>query len=192
MVFIRSIFCLLIWKLSMVAAATKTASSSSMMESCISQGFDPTNLSCDTCVLLRSTDYHLQCLDCCQSYKTLDSKTSRYKSAILVHAAGGNEEIDNFVREELEQVQEQKEGFTVRKSSSSSSPYGGMIFGMSPSVLYFFKDQVPASLPTKSLPEQAQEEIYLRGWSKDDLKDMIQTLLPDKAENNEAVSTARV
>jgi hypothetical protein len=154
-----------------------------MMESCVKQGFDPTNLSCDTCVLLRSTDYHLQCLDCCQSYKTLDSKTSRYQTAILVHAAGGNEEIDNFVREELEQVQEQKEGFTVRESSasSSSSLYSGMMFGMSPSILYFFKDQVLSSVPTKSLPEQAQEEIYLRGWSKDDLKDMIQTLLPDKA-----------
>lgn len=181
--FLYSIILLLLLQLSSLHGNGVT-----MQESCLAQGFDPSNLSCDTCVLLRSSDYHLQCLDCCQSYKTLDSKTSRYQTAILVHSKGSSEEIDNFLQDELEGIQKEKEGFSVRQSSSSSSPYGGMMYGMSPSILYFFKDKVASNIPKSDMADQAQEQIYLRGWTKDDLKDMIQTLLPDKAWGADKVS----
>jgi hypothetical protein len=148
-----------------------------MMDTCLSQGFDPSNLSCETCILLQSTDYHLTCLECCQSYKTLDSKTSRYAAAVLVHAAGQSEEIDKFVQEELPQIQSTKLGITVETSNDSS--YG--FFGMRPSMLYFFKNKVTGK-SSRDYSEFSQEQIVLYGWSKDDLKDMIQTLLPDKGK----------
>jgi hypothetical protein len=150
-------------------------SASSIIDTCLSQGFDPANLSCETCVLLQSTDYHLTCLECCQSYKTLDSKTSRYAAAILVHVVGQSEEIDKFVQDELPQIQSTKLGITVETSNDS----GFGFFGMRPSMLYFFKNKFSGK-SARDYAELSQEQIVLYGWSKDDLKDMIQTLLPDK------------
>ena len=150
---------------------------SNLLESCLSRGFDPTNLSCDTCALLSATDYHSVCLECCQSYKTLNSKTSRYKQAILVHSHG-SEEIDKFIDEELEGIQQTKEGFSVEKAEI---PRGAMsFFSMTPNVLYFFKGDAPKTEDNTAYTDLAQETIILHGWSKDDLKDMINTLLPDK------------
>lgn len=161
-----SLSALILLLLSVVSLSQAQAST------CLSQGFDPSNLSCDTCVLLRNTDFHLTCLECCQSYKTLDSKTSRYQAALLLHAQG-SEEVDKFVEEEGAKIQEQKSGLRIEKQQPSSSGMYGM-FGMRPSVLYFFKT------PDDSDLNAASEQIALRGWSKDDLKDMINTLLPDK------------
>mmetsp|Transcript_8984 Transcript_8984/g.13810 ORF Transcript_8984/g.13810 Transcript_8984/m.13810 type:complete len:171 (+) Transcript_8984:103-615(+) len=149
----------------------------SVLESCLSEGFDPSNLSCDACVFLKSTNYHLTCLECCQSYKTLDSRTSRYDQAILIHSPG-SEEIDKFIEEELKGIQDNKIGFNVEKQRQRP----GMFFSMSPNVLYFFKGEAPSSGGMKAYAESAQEEIVLHGWSKDDLKDMINTLLPDRKQ----------
>lgn len=163
--------------LALVLAYTALRTSASMMvDSCVAQGFDPSNLSCDTCVLLQSTDYHLQCLDCCQSYKTLDSKTSRYGAAVLVHVPGQNEEVDEFVRAEMKAIQATKDGVTLHSSSQG----GGMgFYSMRPSILYLFKDKI-VEMTTQEYAAAAQEQIVLHGWSKDDLKDMILALLPDR------------
>jgi hypothetical protein len=163
--------------LALVLAYTALRTSASMMvDSCVAQGFDPSNLSCDTCVLLQSTDYHLQCLDCCQSYKTLDSKTSRYGAAVLVHVPGQNEEVDEFVRAEMKAIQATKDGVTLHSSSQG----GGMgFYSMRPSILYLFKDKL-VGMTTQEYAAAAQEQIVLHGWSKDDLKDMILALLPDR------------
>ena len=168
-----------------VTVSVTVATTATTATTCLAQGFDPTNLSCDTCVLLQTTDYHLACLECCQSYKTLDSKTSRYQAAVLVHVPGANSEIDNFVTEELQDILDTKQGFTIKESQGfgGGGGMGGFFMqGMRPSTLYFFKesDQVTATTTTQEYAATAQEEIILHGWSKDDFKDMIQTILPDK------------
>jgi hypothetical protein len=163
----------------LIAILNRTASASSeLIQSCLSQGFDPSNLSCDTCVLLQDTDYHLVCLECCQSYKTLESRTSRYQHAVLMHVEGVSEEMDAFVKEAADQVQESKRGFRVELAPRAAAMG---FFTMRPNVLYFYKQNAPpVGTTNREYAETASEEIVLYGWSKDDLKDMLLTLLPDK------------
>ena len=178
--------------MALVSASTATSVPPTNLEhSCRERGLDPTQLSCDTCGLLVSSSLsslHTACLECCQSYKSLDSMTSRYGSAVLIHVPEMSEEVDAFVKEDF-----QKGGGgeldirtgTLRVDTQKPNPpmYGDMMMMQQhrqrPSALYFFANDQPPTDPHE-YASQSKELILLHGWSRDDLKDMINTLLPSK------------
>ena len=154
-------------------AATAQASGS-LRQQCLDKGFDPMQLSCDTCVVLKDLeDPYVSCLECCQSYKSLDSKTTRYQSAVLSFAPG-SEETDKFVDEDVKDLAVKQGSFSIQKANRDSGGFYGM---RRPSVMYFF-DQAPPPTDMNRFHKEAKEEIFLDGWKRDDIKDMIHTLLP--------------
>ena len=73
-------------------------------DTCRERGFDPYQLSCDTCELLKAPE---ACRECCQSYKTLHGQPQRYKYAVLVYGMRGDE-IKSFVEESVEEIHSAK------------------------------------------------------------------------------------
>ena len=148
-------------------------------ESCRYRGFDPQQLSCDTCDLLLSDDIKAVCLECCQSYKTLHGQPQRYGYAVLVYNAQ-NEEMTKFVQESLNDVRHTKGSHRLQVIQSP----GGM-YGMMPSTLFWMEESLPntdgQSLDYKLRLYQgmAKDQVTVEGWKKEDLEDMLLTLLED-------------
>jgi hypothetical protein len=80
----------------------------SLEKKCHARGFDPEQLSCDTCALLKQNEaLHTACLECCQAYKTLHGQPQRFESAVLLYNSR-NEEMLKFEKESLANVHHQK------------------------------------------------------------------------------------
>lgn len=152
------------------------------LEQCREWGFDPFDLSCETCNLLPETDnagmqlkLKLNCEQCCQSFKTTSKGTRRYGHAVLVRGnddeRGG--EIADFLGEDVTKVTDEKGNCFEVITSPSLGAYYRM-----PAQLFLF-DEKPASYNQNDLTK-AKERIVLDGWKRDDLKDMLLALLPDK------------
>eukprot|EP00540_Astrosyne_radiata_P015306 CAMPEP_0116826576 /NCGR_PEP_ID=MMETSP0418-20121206/2603_1 /TAXON_ID=1158023 /ORGANISM="Astrosyne radiata, Strain 13vi08-1A" /LENGTH=178 /DNA_ID=CAMNT_0004455221 /DNA_START=13 /DNA_END=549 /DNA_ORIENTATION=+ len=156
-----------------------------LLETCQSKGFDPTRLSCDTCQVLKEyKDLFGTCRECCQTYHSLDRKklTSRYPAAVLVYMVEdqdtGDSGIKTFVEEHAKSLQSTKKSFRVLKKQSDMGSYRMM---GTPSILYFFSnagEAIPAN--PRDYPVHAKESIVLNGWDKEDINDMLDTLLQDK------------
>ena len=157
--------------------------------SCRNAGFDPWQLSCETCNILpydSSSPVISKCLSCCQSYKTLEKRTHAYQGAILLHsnAAGFFPEIDSFVDEDLEKIAEQKgeERFRVIKFPGGGR---GMFNHPQPSAILWFDEKPPknedsAGTSIFELQNLAKETIILDGWKRDEVREMLLAILPDK------------
>jgi len=152
--------------------------SACLEENCRSRGFDPQQLSCDTCNALPD---HLKssCLECCQTYKTLHGQPQRYGYAVLVYNAQ-NEEMAKFIDESLKQVHHTKGSHRLQAVESP----GGM-YGMMPSTI-FWMESSPQNVNGQSLDYKlrlyqgmAKEQVTVEGWRKEDLEDMLLTLLED-------------
>jgi hypothetical protein len=112
---------------------------------------------------------------------------------VLVYAERTSEELDQFVQNDVEGLfddDEKRDRLLIIKHQSPSVDaqlrmmMGGMMLGR-PSFLYWLSE-VPPKPPSKKSTdddkidyyrELAKEEINLRGWKRDDLKDMITTML---------------
>lgn len=148
-------------------------------DSCRESGFDPQQLSCDTCELLQqaaaeSKQIHEACLECCQSHKTLHGQPQRYEYAVLVYNVGGDE-MKSFVEESVEEIR-------VTKGKGRLELVPILQRRIMPSTLYWFESMPPAvdgSVDAKVMAYQstAKERVRVEGWRKEDLKDMLLTLL---------------
>ena len=140
------------------------------VDACREKGFDPLQLSCSTCDLLpESVTY--KCKSCCLPYKTLEKRTHRYQAAVLIDSKM-SQEIDTLIKEDWEDIVAKK----GNRISVKTVPGGGMFYS-SPSILFWF-DQIPSSaLDVEELQELAKETIFLDGWKRDDMRDMLLALL---------------
>ncbi|CAB9510006.1 expressed unknown protein [Seminavis robusta] len=164
-----------------------------LLESCRQDGFDPWQLSCETCDLLpttsKSTSINPQerCLECCQSYKKSSLLTRPYESAVLVHrqeGADSQSEMAQFLNEHWEGLVQEKGSKRLSKlvrsdDSSASSSYGFMWRRPAPQLILWFDEIVPPNLKLKEYKNVSKEVINLDGYKKDDIKDMLSTLLPE-------------
>lgn len=152
----------------------------SLEENCRNQGFDPQQLSCDTCELLKAQNakLHSTCMECCQAYKTLHGQPQRHGYAVLIYN-GHNEEMSKFVEESLPTIHHQK-GSHRLEVIENDDQYAMMM----PSKVYWLEEALPntgESLDYKLrlLHGMSIEQVSVEGWQKDDLEDMLLTLLQD-------------
>ena len=184
---------------------------------CLSLGFDPSNLSCETCRLLdeSSTLQNLQkerkgepinlgaeCRSCCQSYKVNpvlhpgQSLRGKYKYALLTYNKNSLDqygEIKDFLDRDADDVLSFKGENRFRAVASSNlgmdaemmrmMMMGGMMggggFGGPPKLMLFEEKKKGGSGWGEEDEADAGEVIPLRGWKREDIKDMLLTLLPN-------------
>lgn len=178
-------------------------------KTCLEQGFDPNNLSCDTCRLIdqsetiqklqkdQGIDIGEECRQCCQFYKVNpvlhpgDSLREKYKYALLTYtkdALSQYAEINDFLEKDLNDILSFKGDtrFNAIVSSKSSMDYETMMQMMmmgvmsggalQPKLMFFDKHKKGGW--SEDDEDEAVEVIKLRGWKREDLKDMLMTLLP--------------
>ena len=153
-----------------------------LLETCQSKGFNPLELSCETCQLLKDVNpLHFEaCQQCCQAYKDTKNTATRYGAAIFLHYPA-IEEMDNFVKDDLPNM-DKKSQITVVQQQGESDQMRYLMGFMQKSCSILWLDKKPAvsitaSTNIESLRKMAKEEIDLRGWKRDDVKSMLETLL---------------
>jgi hypothetical protein len=152
----------------------------SHVEECRAAGFDVWQLSCSTCSLLPDSIPE-KCLSCCQSYKTLEKQAKRYQGAVLVDN-GFSSAVEEFIREDKEQIMRQKKSMKIKKSEGGGGRGGLFQMYAEPSIILFF-NKLPTnieSLSVQMLSDDAEEIMTLDGFSRDDIREMLLALLDDK------------
>lgn len=163
----------------------------SYIEGCKRSGFDPLQLACTTCTILPAS-HQSRCNDCCQSYKTLEKQSKRYQLAILVVNPGVPEAVKELLRDDKDRILERKgpKRFMVYDKSDEEEDemarMMGMLYGrrQEPSeILWFDKPPPTRSFSLEELSDMADDVTVLasghRGLGRDDIRDMLLTLLPD-------------
>jgi hypothetical protein len=212
---------------------------SSTEEWCLKRGFDPTNLSCDTCALIDDSitlqrlqketndaiiqrrqkeggettsssrgsieeeiiDISSECRTCCKSYKVNpilrpgESLRGKYRYALLTYnenSIGQYSEIQDFIQRDVNDIVSFKGESRFKAIPTSSSDghhrgeldnmmmmYGGLFGGGGgPPKLLLFEKQKKGGWSSED-EDEAEEVINLRGWKREDVKDMLMTLLPN-------------
>mmetsp|Transcript_9664 Transcript_9664/g.13810 ORF Transcript_9664/g.13810 Transcript_9664/m.13810 type:complete len:208 (+) Transcript_9664:54-677(+) len=176
---------------------------------CLDRGFDPTNLSCDTCRLIdesttiqklqrkQNLDIGEECRQCCQFHKVNPvlhpdySLRGKFKYALLTYnerSLGQYGEIKDFLERDLSDILSFKgesrfKAVASTKSSIDSEMMMQMMMmgimnggGDQPKLMFFDKHKKGGW--SEDDEEEAVEVLKLRGWKREDLKDMLMTLLP--------------
>ena len=174
-------------QVSFVESKSFSLGQSLSIKECREWGFDPSNLSCDTCSLLLqheqlgSEQFQIECQKCCQKYRKNPSmqqqefssnekankRRTMYKSALLVYGDYGiqnNEEVQGFLTHDLEALLDRK-GEDVL-SVAETDP-------RQPPLLLLFND------PNPDLYKSPDETIKLNKWKREDMKELISNVLPD-------------
>lgn len=162
-------------------------------EQCRAWGFDPSNLSCDTCSLLFEDEesssslssFYPECKTCCQKWRknpllrpthyhqqesTDGRRTNRhaiYRSAAVVAGSAMVErlpEVKEFFEQDLADLVKLKGEHALGTNE---------VHHMQPPVLLFFKG------PKETGGPDADEVILLDKWKRDDIRDLLTNLLPD-------------
>ena len=177
---------------------TTIATELSYIKNCKLAGFDPSQLSCTTCKLLPK-QHKNKCEECCSSYKTLDKQSKRYKAAILIDT--GSKAVEELLNEDKDKILEQKTGLHIKKvniSGGNDMMMQMMMMQPEPSVILWFEkspydDDGDGQLLSSSasddtfldsLTGQADEVMILDGLGRDDIREMLMDLLPDRENNN--------
>jgi hypothetical protein len=151
------------------------------IHSCQALGFDPWTLHCHTCDLLPWEAWQAPCRTCCQSYKDVERITKPYEAAVLaVSEHDRNTEMDDFLRDDWDTLVESKgRENLVRVTKGQEATRHFFYFTLSPSVLFFFDQPLPkGGISYDQAQKKAKETIYLDGWKRDDIRDMLTALLP--------------
>ena len=152
------------------------------IRACRQQGFDPAQLGCDTCRVLPSSVKD-SCLACCQAYKDTPSLRTPYSSAVILVSAAASameSEVETFLRDDFESLRSAKGGAAkLEKMTMKSSNHNDGFWFMrtQPAELLFLDEPLKSGLSEKELRQRAKESIVLYGWKREDIKDMIETLL---------------
>lgn len=147
-------------------------------------------------------DISAECRACCQDYKVNpllrpeESLRGKYKYAILTYGDNIENqygEIKDFIDRDMNDVLSFKgeNRFQAIKSEEGSGDMmdmnmlmglmggGGGGFGSGPPKLMFFENRKKGGKWTEEDEDEAGEVIVLRGWKREDVKDMLLTLLPN-------------
>jgi hypothetical protein len=156
---------------------------------CLSKGFDPVRLACSTCDLLPQPD---DCQKCCQSYLAAKRRTNPYQAAVLVKSTTTRQhfpnELDRLLEDndEWEKIRNEKGGdkrlqaITRTSQPTTEKDLVSLFIRHPPPMEVLLLDETLPSgtLSYEKLKEKATEIISLQGLSKDDIKDLLMTLLP--------------
>mmetsp|Transcript_2491 Transcript_2491/g.3326 ORF Transcript_2491/g.3326 Transcript_2491/m.3326 type:complete len:201 (-) Transcript_2491:472-1074(-) len=158
-------------------------------QQCLSLGFDTSNLSCDTCTTILPTHPQLSlfvddCLSCCQEWRINPYlnpiQTIKYQHAKLKYMTGMLEnDLRDFAEQDIENIRNAKgnDVLTVEQVELDANMREAIMYGFAspdniePTSLYLYKQN----------EKEADKVIDLRGWKRDDLKDMLMTLLINQA-----------
>ena len=111
--------------------------------------------------------------------------TKPYESAILVHrvaqSSSADSEMEQFLRDDWEELVKTKGSTRLFKMARDDTTSSARFLLMRPpsQMLLWFDRIVEPGKKLKEYKEMAKEIIYLDGYKKDDMKDMVATLLPD-------------
>jgi hypothetical protein len=149
------------------------------LEDCRQSGFDPTQLACRTCQLLPE-DNQKACLGCCQSYKDVEHISKPYEAAVLVVSGrSAGEEFERFLDEDWDDLVKTKGANRLLQIPRGDR--GGNSFSMffaPPTVLYLLDEKHAGEKKSASAYATiAKETLHLDGWKRDDIRDMLSTLL---------------
>ena len=166
-----------------------------LKDSCRADGFDPWQLACDTCEILllapELADAHKRCLECCQEWKSSKPLVTKpYHSAVLVYRANANDdsEMEQFLRDHWDDVLKKKGAKHLIKMPQDNSYLDDgmakksrfMFMRPPPEMVLWFEGPVPKGLKNVlAYKAAAKEVIDLDGYKKDDMKDMLSTMLAD-------------
>ncbi|MGK3745962.1 MAG: hypothetical protein ACI8RD_014339 [Bacillariaceae sp.] len=176
---------------------TTAATELSYIKNCKLAGFDPSQLSCTTCKLLPK-QHKNECEECCSSYKTLDKQSKRYKAAILIDT--GSKAVEELLNEDKDVILEQKTGLHIKKvniGGGNDMMMQMMMMQPEPSIILWFEkspyDEDDGQLLSSSasddtfldsLTGQADEVMILDGLGRDDIREMLMDLLPNREKSN--------
>lgn len=153
--------------------------------------------------------YQHRCQDCCQSWLDTPRITRPFAAAVLIVRGSNNDELSQFLDQDWETVVAQTARnakknpprlYRIDMSTSeddSSNPYASLFRRSKPSQLLLFDAPTASSshllgrtavAPKREnvpdLQKAAQDKFNLQGLKKDDIKDMILTLLPRTAASS--------
>jgi hypothetical protein len=148
---------------------------------CRAFGFDPDQLACQTCDIL-PTQFIAKCQICCQSWLDTKRITKPYAAAILVDRGTGGD-VATFLKDDWDDILKTKGNYRLLRLSATKEQSQYTLFMLRPSQLLFFDDasvvsnrKLTSDLP--SLVKLAADSYYLDGMKREDIKDMLLTLLP--------------
>jgi hypothetical protein len=171
-----------------------SSSTTNWIDDCRQNGFDPAMLACSTCNFLFSSSSLISaeeleiCQSCCRSLLDVEHVTKPYEAAVLIDR-GHNSELEQFITHDFQNLVKLKSG----SSSDQQSPrlvrrvvqpneqhhaMSSLFHYMRPSVVYFLEDPSAVQIQdVKQLAKIAKETYNLEGMKRDDIKDMLLTLL---------------
>ena len=149
---------------------------------CRQKGFDTSNLACTTCDLLDAQpQLKATCLACCLPLRDISMITKPYEAAILVVPGGGaaSEEVQKLLNDDWDALVERKGTTRLRRAETSAAQQQSFFYGPPPAYLYFFDINDHARANTlREFQALATESILLAGWKREDIRDMLDALLP--------------
>ena len=166
------------------------------VDDCRADGFDPDRLACATCQHLQVTAAAAaasdRCNDCCQAWLDTPRITRPFQAAILIERTSSftqqGDELTNFLKEDWKEVVRDVQSpnrlhhVVDSKAMGASSYFSLGRQRIQPSQLLFFDDAAAADpkQDVTKLQEAAQDTFNLNGLKREDIKDMILTLMPSK------------
>lgn len=150
---------------------------STATKGCRDLGFEMTNLACSTCELFTDANQMSNCRACCQSFRDISMIRKPYEGAVLAIPSGKqsvSEEVKIFLEEDFQRLVEAKGNNRLTLVETSSGSSHNFFFAIAPVYLHFFDDQKKMSGDLRD----AQESISLHGWKREDIREMLQALLP--------------
>lgn len=174
-------------------AADDVAVMTGWMQGCRRAGFDPWHLACVTCDLMPSDETKQKCLECCQSYKDIvltggGRFDKPHESAILVLPKGMPvpEEVQKLLDDNWNELVETKGSdrlvqMELLPRATSALDMQRFLYP-APTFIHFFDEEITEShrsaTSAATIADAAKESISLQGWKREDIKDMLQTMLP--------------
>jgi hypothetical protein len=151
------------------------------LTACTESGFQPEQLACQTCTVLPN-EFVEQCERCCQSWLDVKRIAKPYAAAVLVDR-GSSGDVETFFKENWHEVLAIKGAHQLQKiDTPREQKY--QFFMARPSQVLFFDDSSSIITGNKlkvdlsTLMETAKEVVNLDGMKREDIKDMLLTLLP--------------
>lgn len=149
---------------------------------CNESGFDPEQLACQTCQIL-PVEFLDKCQKCCQSWLDIKRITKPYAAAVVIDR-GSAGDVETFFKENWDEVIEQKGTHQLQIIQTPKEQQQFHFFMPRPSQVLFFDDSakiIKNNKLTYDLPKlvkMAKEVVNLDGMKREDIKDMLLSLLP--------------